>query len=797
MPQLDTRTGIVIDPARDEKLTPFAKTLMRDFYLRAGETPQLGHARAARAWCGGDLLLAQRLYDYASKGWFMWASPVLSNAPLPGEKIKGMPISCFLNFVDDTLESLIDVHTPETRWLAVLGGGVGGHWSQVRSVSKKAPGPIPFMHTMDADMEAYKQGAVRRGSYAAYLDISHPDIAEFINIRLPTGDTSRKCLGAGFHHGVNITDAFMEAVIGDKPWDLIDPHDGAVRDTVNARELWQEILEIRYRTGEPYLHFIDASNRALPESQKALGLRVNGSNLCSEITLPTNAERTAVCCLSSLNAETYDEWCDTNIVGDLIEMLDNVLDAFIKNAPKGLARAVHSAIQERSLGLGLMGFHAYLQKLMVPFESQEARSINREMFNRIQRKAVERSEYLGSVLGEPADMLGTGRRNAHLIALAPNANSSILLATSPSIEVAKANAYKHQTRAGTWPVKNRYLERLLEAKGKNTDEVWQDVVLSKGSVQHLDFLTENEKAVFKTAIEIDQMWVVTHAADRQEFICQAQSLNLFFPPRAQRSYINSVHIAAWEQGLKSLYYARTEAPNRVEDVSKTAVRTAGDAGSERHSSAAGDCRQGWALVAWGRSQARRRGVRLRGLRGLSGTHRKSPLAYRLSQSDKLGVSYGKGKVMRAAERIARQLHAEQTDKQGRPYVEHLEAVVSNLLRRWPDAPYFAVDAAWLHDAMEDQGATKESLIALGVSRLAVAIVFNLSRPKGTTYRGWIEAIAAYGTEWEVKVKLADNEHNADPARRIPGTTMIEDRYLPARSVLEKHLAERFGEVIRD
>ena len=571
--QRDARTGVMIDRERDLLTGDFAATLLRDFYTKPGETPQEAFARAAKAWSDGDNGLAQRIYDAASKGWFMFASPVLSNAPLPGEKIKGLPISCFLNHVDDTLESLIE-HSTETRWLAVMGGGVGGHWSSVRSVSDKAPGPIPFIRTLDADMEAYKQGRVRRGSYAAYLDVSHPDIVEFLHLREPTGDTSRKCLGAGFHHGVNITDDFMAAVDAGADWPLIDPHDKSVRDSIKARDLWQAILEMRYKTGEPYLHFIDTANRALPQPLKDLGLRINGSNLCAEIELPTAPGRTAVCCLSSLNAATYDEWKDTTLVGDLIEMLDNVLSHFIETAPPQLAAAVYSAKQERSLGLGLMGFHSYLMDKGVPFESEAARQINLEMFGRIREQADAASLALGALKGEAPDMLGTGRRTSHNMAVAPNANSSILLNVTPATEAMPANAYVHRTRAGSWQVKNPALERLLAAKGKNTEAVWKDIVTSKGSVQHLDFLSDAEKAVFKTAIEMNQDWVVIHAADRAPLIDQGQSVNLFFPPGADRSYIHRVHRMAHRLGVKSLYYLRTQASNRAEDVSKKVVRQA-------------------------------------------------------------------------------------------------------------------------------------------------------------------------------------------------------------------------------
>jgi len=573
MPQIDLATGLTIEPARDDLLTPFAKKLLAEHYLRQNETPQQGFARASLAWCGGDLALAQRLYEGASRGWFMFASPVLSNAPLPGEHVKGMPISCFLTYVGDSLEELMS-HTTELRWLSVLGGGVGGHWGDVRSVSKKAPGPIPFWHTVNADMEAYSQGTTRRGSYAAYLSVSHPDIIEALAVRKAGGDEHRKCLSKGFHHGFNITDDFMEAVVEDKEWKLIDPHDNTVRDTLRARELWQEILETRYRTGEPYLYFIDTARRHLPEPQRRLGLDTHGSNLCSEITLATGPGRTAVCCLSSLNAETYDEWHDTSIVQDVIEMLDNVLTYFINHAPEPLARAKFSAMRERSLGLGLMGFHSYLQRHMVAFESQEARRINEEIFHNIKWEADLKTQLLAKERGEAPDLKGTGRRNSHLLAIAPNANSAILLDTSPSIEPSAANAYVHEARVGTWQVKNRHLERLLAERGKNTPEVWQDIVVNKGSVQHLDFLTDHEKAVFKTAIELDQMWIIRHAADRQPFICQSQSVNLFFPPRADKAYVNKVHLAAWELGLKSLYYCRTVASNRAENVSQKVERQA-------------------------------------------------------------------------------------------------------------------------------------------------------------------------------------------------------------------------------
>ena len=568
---IDSNTGLRIVPKLDKNIADFSLKLLQDFYLKKDETPQQGFARASLAWSNNDNALAQRLYDGVSKNWFMFSSPVLSNAPLPEEIVRGMPISCFLTFIPDSLKGLID-HSVESRWLSVLGGGVGGHWSDVRSVSDKAPGPIPFIHTIDADMEAYKQGKVRRGSYAAYMSISHPDIIEFLNIRVPSGDISRKCHSSGFHNAVNITDNFMNAVENDLTWDLIDPSTKTIRDTISARKLWEQILEVRYRTGEPFICFIDTANRVLPETQKQLGLRINGSNLCSEIMEPTNSERTAVCCLSSLNAETYDEWKDSSIVEDLIEMLDNVLEYFVQNSPPVLKKAIYSATQERALGLGLMGFHSYLQKHMIPFESEMAVNINKEMFKGIKIKTENSSKRLAVLRGEAPDMFGTGFRNSQLTAIAPNANSAILIGTSPSIEPTAANAYLHQTRAGNWPVKNRYLKRLLESKGMNTDEIWQNIIVNKGSVQDLDFLTNEEKLVFKTAIEIDQKWVIKHASDRQPFISQGQSINLFFPPKCSKTYFHKIHFSAWKQGLKSLYYTRTMTSHRPDNLGQKIER---------------------------------------------------------------------------------------------------------------------------------------------------------------------------------------------------------------------------------
>ncbi len=567
--------GIKLDLDKDKELTEFASKLLEQYYLIDGETsPQQSFARAALAYSGGDLEFAQRIYNYASKSWFVYASPVLSNAPTPGKSWKALPISCFLTYVDDTLEGLID-HTAELRWLSVKGGGVGGHWSSIRSVSKKSPGPIPFLKTVDADMNAYRQGVTRKGSYAAYLDISHPDILEFLQIRVPTGgDPNRKCFN--LHNAVNITDDFMQACIENKVWELKDPADGTVRDTIPARELLETIIEVRYRTGEPYLNFIDTANRHLPQPLKDLGLKIHGSNLCNEIHLPTGPERTAVCCLSSLNLRHYDEWKDTTIVKDLVRFLDNVLQVFIDQAPPVLHKAIYSAMRERSLGLGAMGFHDLLQSKNIPWESVMAKVLNMEVFSHIKSQAVEATEELAKERGEYLDGIGSGRRNSHILAIAPNANSSIIANTSASIEPWKSNAYTHRTRTGSFLVKNPELDKVISkyVKPEEMDSVWQSIILAQGSVQHLQFLSEWEKSVFKTAFELDQLWVVDHAASRQEFICQGQSVNLFFPAGSDKNYVLMTHLKAWKDGLKGLYYLRTSAGVDPEKVSAKVERVA-------------------------------------------------------------------------------------------------------------------------------------------------------------------------------------------------------------------------------
>ena len=570
--------GITIDRDLDNNLTDFSLNLLKNYYMKNNEkSPQESFARAAIAFSDGDKELAQRIYDYASKQWFMFSSPILSNAPEHGKSSKGLPISCFLSYVGDSIEGLID-HSDELRWMSIKGGGVGGHWSDVRSNSDIAPGPIPFLKTADSDMTAYRQGKTRKGSYAAYMDISHPDILEFLNIRVPTGgDVNRKCFN--LNNAINVTNKFMNAVIAGEKWDLVDPNDGSIRDTLEARSLWQRILQVRFRTGEPYVNFIDEANKHLPKFQKDLGLKIHGSNLCNEIHLATSEERSAVCCLSSLNLEKYDEWKDTTIVEDLVEYLDNVLQHFVDYAPDHLRKAKFSAFRERSLGLGAMGFHSYLQFKGVPFESVVAQTLNKSIFMNIKEKAKQKTIELAKSKGECPDAEGYGVRNSHLLAIAPNANSSIIAGTSPSIEPWKSNAFTHRTRVGSYLVKNPHLDkRIREYAAEIFDsedlqkswvqEQWKKVILNEGSVQTLDWLGDWYKEVFKTAFELDQRWIVDHAGDRQEFICQGQSVNLFFPAGTDKAYVNSVHIRAWQKNLKGLYYLRTNAGAAAEKVSQ-------------------------------------------------------------------------------------------------------------------------------------------------------------------------------------------------------------------------------------
>jgi ribonucleoside-diphosphate reductase alpha chain len=586
--------GVIINVERNSRFNEQATALLQKYYTQGEEGPQRALARVAENFSYGDEALAQRIYDYASLGWFFPSSPVLSNAvsghwssPVRnwanspeghshrierwvGEVPKAMPIACFAGYIPDTIEGQIDISS-ELSLLSVMGGGTALH-SGIRAVSEKAPGPIPYFKTIDGIMGYYRQGRTRRGSTAIYLDISHPDIVEFIRMRLPSGgDPARKINNrAGVHNAVNLTDAFCDAVDNDAMWELVCPHTKEVKQTIRARSLWEDLLEIRELTGEPYFWFIDVANRSLPASQIALGLQNRGSNLCSEISLPTGPDRTFVCCLSSLNLELYDEWKDTTLVSDLTRFLDNVLQWFIDYSPDGLGKARYAAIRERALGIGAMGFHNYLMRNSIPFESGgfgSAAQVNHKIFKDIHAKGITASVELGMERGEAPDMEGTGRRNSHVFAIAPNSNSSVLCDTSPSIEPIASNAYTQKSRAGIFLVKNKWLVPVLEKHGQNTDSVWNSIVKNNGSVQHLDFLEPEEKAVFKTAWEIDQHWLVEHAGNRQQYICQAQSLNLFFLPGTDRRVINSVHLKAMrEKKVKSLYYFRTGAATKVDTV---------------------------------------------------------------------------------------------------------------------------------------------------------------------------------------------------------------------------------------
>jgi ribonucleoside-diphosphate reductase alpha chain len=557
-------------------LTDFATELLQKHYCREGETVDEAFWRACTCF-GTNGAHASRLKEYLDKNWFMFSSPILSNAVLAGETPKGLPISCFTTYVDDSIQGLND-HTVETRWLSVKGGGVGGHWSDVRSISDQTPGAVGFMHTTDADMLAYRQGKTRRGSYAGYMDISHPEIVEFIKMRTPTGDLNRKNLN--LHHGVNITKAFIFAVDNNLDWHLIDPHSSKITETIKARELWEEILAARFRTGEPYINYLDEANLRMHPALRSRGLKINGSNLCNEIHLPTDNKRTGVCCLSSVNLATFDEWADHEyFVGDLIEMLDNVLTYFIKHAPDALEKARYSAERERSLGLGAMGFHDYLQSKGVAWESSMAISHNRYMFGRIKAQATAATMRLATTRGEAPDAVGYGVRNTHLMAIAPNANSSIILNVSPSIEPRASNCYTHKTRVGSYLVKNPELKKYLAQMGLDTPEIWASIMEQEGSVQHLDCLDDQTKDVFKTAFELDQRWVVEQARARQEFICQGQSVNIFFPSGASKAYVNEVHRRAFNERdnfrpLKGLYYLRTESSQKVEKVNVKVQRDA-------------------------------------------------------------------------------------------------------------------------------------------------------------------------------------------------------------------------------
>lgn len=571
-------TGIKIDLERDKLFDKLGIQRLKESYMKEDEeSPQERFAFVSKAFASNDEH-AQRLYDYASKHWLSYSTPILSF----GRSNKGLPISCFLNYINDTAEGLVE-NLSETNWLSMLGGGVGIGFG-IRASDDKSTGVLPHLKTYDSSSLAYRQGKTRRGSYAAYLDISHPDITMFLEMRKPTGDQNLRCLN--LHHGINISDRFMQLIEkcmsdpdADDRWNLTDPHTGEVRDTVSAKSLWQKILEMRMETGEPYLHFVDASNRGLPEWLKEKGLKINQSNLCSEIILPTNEKRTAVCCLSSVNLEHYDAWSkSTTFLKDMAEMLDNVLQHFIDNAPETVSRAVYSAKQERSIGIGALGFHAYLQKNSIPFEGFMAKSTNIRMFKLIRGKLDEANLELGKERGEAIDARGTGRRFSHVMAIAPNASSSIIMGnTSPSIEPYRANAYRQDTLSGAYLNKNKHLDVIIKDKvAKNSrldyDKIWSSIIANDGSVQHVTCLDEKEKEVYKTAMEIDQRWVVEHASTRQEWIDQGQSVNLFFRPDVNIKYLHAIHYLAWKQGMKTLYYCRSEKLGKADKVSKRIER---------------------------------------------------------------------------------------------------------------------------------------------------------------------------------------------------------------------------------
>lgn len=570
--QIEGGNRIQIDRTRDENLTKFGIETLYDRYLLPEEAPQDLFARVAMYY-GDDSQHAQRLYDYMSKLWFMPSTPILSN----GGTSRGLPISCFLNETQDSLEDIVSLWN-ENVWLASLGGGIGSYWGNVRSIGEKVgrngktSGIVPFIRVMDSLTLAISQGSLRRGSAAIYLPIWHPEIEEFIEIRKPTGgDPNRKALN--LHHGVLVNNAFMQAVENGDEWALRSPKDNTVIDKVNARDLWIRLLTARIETGEPYIIYIDHVNDNIPDHHKMAGLNVKMSNLCSEITLPTGKDhlgndRTAVCCLSSLNLDKFDEWQDEpTFVEDVMRFLDNVLTDFIEKAPDSMKRAKYAAMRERSVGLGVMGWHSFLQSKSIPMEGVMAKVWNRRIFQHIKRGADDASRKLAEERGACPDAADYGiqERFSNKIAIAPTASISIICGgSSPGIEPNAANAYTHKTLSGSFPVKNKYLMAILEEKNQNNDDVWSSIFTNEGSVQHLDFLSQEQKDVFKTAFEIDQRWLIEHAGDRAPFICQAQSLNVFLPANVHKKDLHGIHMEAWKKGVKSLYYCRSKSIQRAE-----------------------------------------------------------------------------------------------------------------------------------------------------------------------------------------------------------------------------------------
>ncbi len=570
-----------MDRSRDANLTEFGKATLSDRYLMPEESYQDLFARVA-AHYADDSAHAQRLYDYISKLWFMPATPVLSN----GGTSRGLPISCFLNEAGDSLDGIVGLWN-ENVWLAARGGGIGSYWGNLRSIGEKVghngktSGIIPFIRVMDSLTLAISQGSLRRGSAACYIPISHPEIEEFIELRRPTGgDPNRKALN--LHHGIVISDAFMRAVEKDEEWGLTSPKDNAVIRKVRARDLWIRILTARIETGEPYIIYGDHVNRAIPEHHKLAGLTVKMSNLCSEITLPTGVDhhgvdRTAVCCLSSLNLEKYFEWQEEEgFIEDVMRFLDNVLQDFIDKAPDSMARAKYSAMRERSVGLGVMGFHSFMQANRIPLEGVMAKVWNKKIFAHIRKGADAASKKLAEERGAcpDAEEFGIMERFSNKMAIAPTASISIICGgASPGIEPIAANSFTHKTLSGSFNVRNKHLTALLEEKGQNNEEVWTSITINGGSVQHLDFLDDDEKDVFKTAFELDQRWLIEHAGDRAEFICQAQSLNVFVPADVHKRDLHQIHYQAWKKGVKSLYYCRSKSIQRAESSQPAAVAT--------------------------------------------------------------------------------------------------------------------------------------------------------------------------------------------------------------------------------
>ena len=565
---------IKIDRSKDEKLTNFGKATLSDRYLGPNESYQDLFARVASTYADNNLH-AQRLYNYISNLWFMPATPVLSN----GGTKRGLPISCFLNEASDSLSGILDLWS-ENVWLAAKGGGIGSYWGNLRSIGEKigrvgkTSGIIPFIKVMDSLTMAISQGSLRRGSAACYLTIDHPEIEEFIEMRRPTGgDPNRKSLN--LHHGVLVTDAFMRAVETDEQWALKSPTDDSIQSTISARNLWIRLLTARIETGEPYIIFIDTVNRLIPQHHKLAGLNVKTSNLCSEITLPTGIDkegkdRTAVCCLSSLNLEKYDEWKDDkNFINDIMRFLDNVLTDFIDRAPEQFKDAKYSAMRERSVGLGVMGLHSYFQKNMIPLESVMSKVWNKKIFKNIQEKVDQASKDLADERGACPDAAEYNfkERFSNKTAIAPTASISIICGgASPGVEPVAANSYTHKTLSGSYNVRNRYLEKVLEKHGKNDDETWSSITTNQGSISHLDFLTDLEKNVFKTAFELNQNWIVELGADRTPYVSQAQSINLFLPADVHKKELHQIHFQAWKKGLKSLYYCRSKSIQRAENI---------------------------------------------------------------------------------------------------------------------------------------------------------------------------------------------------------------------------------------